>query len=455
MPRVLLFTAFFLIVGSLRLNAKEPPSQMRVYLQQRVLKNPDDDASHRLLGRLLLEEGAVLPAVNHLQIAVEKNPSSAAARFDLGRALFAADDREGAREQWQAVREIAPESEYAAEAEQKLNNSFSAADKDTSSPIKTAGYEIRDSPGPPGVAPLDDLPLDDLLLSSEKSVPIFLRLETGLLYNSNVALAPSSRQLAAGDRKSVQLFASPELEWWAVSQGNWTAGPLFTGYFTANEESFQNFNLTSYAPGLFLERLVEDDDTSPILRLEYRFGLDEFGGDKFSTRHSAVARLTTFQTNGATSGYLAIDQTNFVDDGVLPEVTSADGISYAAGMAREFDVDHPWIRQLRLGLDVDRLDTSGTDFAYWGAGLSAQTVTPLTPTLDLTVRGGLGYRIFDRYQFEPDRDEMIWRSAAELRKWFTPKLSMAGVVNYQMFDSNNPLFASDRMIAGVTMQYRY
>lgn len=230
---------------------------------------------------------------------------------------------------------------------------------------------------------------------------------------------------------------------------------MFSSYFTWNEEDFQNFNLASYSPGIFLERQDELDDSAPVVRVEYRYGLDEFGGRKFSTRHSAVVRLTTFQTDGATTGYLAIDQTDFVDDGLLPEVTSADGVSYATGVAREFALEHPWIRQFRLGLDLDRLDSNGTDFAYWGVGASAQTVSQLASTVDLTLKAGMGYRIFDRYQFEPDRDELIWRSAAELRKWLTPQLSMAAVVNYQMFDSNNPLFAADRMIAGVTMQFRY
>lgn len=439
-------SVLLLLLSPLRLDAEVKRTQMRTYLQERVLSNPDDAASHRLLGRLLLDEGSVSLSIKHLQLAVDCNPTNAAARFDLGNALAAAEDFAGAREQWETVVELAPDTDYATNARENLATSSD----ETADEVTTVSYEVRDFPGPPEAAKIDEL-----TPPPTKSIPVFLRFESGILYNSNVALAPSSRQLASGTRESFQLFASPELEWWAVSKDNWVAGPLFGGYFTWNEEDFQNFNLASYSPGIFLERLDELDDSAPVLRVEYRYGLDEFGGRKFSTRHSAVARLTTFQTDGATTGYLAIDQTNFVDDGLLPEVTSADGCSYATGVAREFALEHLWIRQFRLGLDLDRLDSSGTDFAYWGAGASAQTVTRLASTVDLTLKAGMGYRIFDRYQFDPDRDEIIWRSAAELRKWFTPQLSMAAVLNYQMFDSHNPLFASDRIIGGVTMQYLY
>ncbi len=447
MPRAIrLLISLCVIFASGALPADEHPSSMRDYLQQRLLTHPDDAASHRLLGRLLLEEGDTDEAIRELEVAVKLDPLSCAARFDLARALFLAGDEEAAVEEWKSVLEIAPESEYAAEAEQKLSEAKESSD----AVMKTVGYEVHEFPGPPGVEPIHELPA-----TPTRSVPVFLKLETGLLYNSNVALAPSSRQLPAGERASFQLFASSELEWWAVSRGNWSAGPLFSGYFTVNEESFQNFNLNSYSPGLFLERADVDDDSAPVLRLEYRFGLDEFGGQKFSQRHSVIGRVTKFQVDGATAGYVAIDQTSFVDDGVLPEVTSADGTAYATGASRSFDLDSPWMRQLRLGIDFDRLDTHGSDYAYWGTGVSLQTITVVTPTVDLTIRTGAGYRVFDRYQFEPDRDEMIWRGGAEVRKWFRPRLSMAAVVNYQVFDSNNPLFASDRLLTGLTLEYRY
>lgn len=420
---------------------------MREYLETRLAENPHDAASHRLLGRLLLAEGDAAGAVAHLQIAVKREPLSGAAHFDLGRALDATGDLVGAASHWRQVLDIAPGTDYARDAETRL----AELPPDALGKIETASYEIREFPGPPGIEPLSD-PLD---LPPERP-PLFFRLETGLLYNSNVALAPSSRQLSPGDRESFQLFVSPEIEWSALSKGDWTAGPLFSGYFTLNEGSFREFNLQSYTPGVFAEGAYDRQAGTLVPRLEYRYSVDQFEGENFSLRHGVLGRLTALHAaGGATTGYVSIDQTDFVDDGVLPEVTSADGWTYATGIAHEVDVAQRWLSRLRAGVDVDRLDSRGSDYAYWGAGVTGQAVVPLVPTIDLTLKGGVGYRMYDRYEFEPDRDEIIWRAGGELRKWFTPQLSAAAIANWQSFDSNNPLFAADRMLAGLVMEYRY
>ncbi|MGC1273787.1 MAG: tetratricopeptide repeat protein [Planctomycetaceae bacterium] len=446
MHRALIFLlATWLAVSADPLNAGSPG--MRTYLETRLAENPEDAASHRLLGRLLLEERDVAGAVAHLQIAVKREPLSGAAHFDLGRALHATGDLVGAAAQWRQVLDVAPGTDYARDAETRL----AELPPDALGGIETAGYEIREFPGPPGIEPLND-PLD---LPAER-LPLFVRLETGLLYNSNVALAPSSRQLSPGDRESFQWFVSPEIEWSALSKGDWVAGPMFSGYFTLNEGSFREFNLQSYTPGVFAEGVYDRQAGTLVPRLEYRYSADQFEGENFSQRHAVLGRLTALHAaGGATTGYVSIDQTDFVDDGVLPEVTSADGLNYATGLAHEFDFDDRWLKQFRAGVDLDRLDSRGSDYAYWGAGVTGQAVVPIVPTIDFTLRGGVGYRMYDRYEFEPDRDELIWRAGGELRKWFTPQLSAAAIANYQMFDSNNPLFASDRMIAGLVMEYQY
>ena len=71
------------------------------------------------------------------------------------------------------------------------------------------------------------------------------------------------------------------------------------------------------------------------------------------------------------------------------------------------------------------------------AGLTGQAVVPVVPTVDLTLRGGWGYRTYDRFEFEPDRDEFIWRAGGELRKWFTPWFS-AGVEQAGFYHFSTP-----------------
>lgn len=425
---------------------------LRDTLERRLAANPHDATTRRMLGRILLEEGQVEAAIAQLQITLAHDPLSVAARFDLGRALRQSGDLPGAAYQWREVVEIAPQSEYAASALEEL----AALPPSAQAEVQMIAYEPREFPGPPvPQSILDPLEITAANLPPER-LPLGVRLETGLLYNSNVALAPSSRQPAPGSRKSFQWFVAPEVEWAALMHDGWAGGPLLHSYFTLNESHFSDFNLQSYTPGLFSEWVSDRVGCALITRLEYRYGVDRFGGTEFSRRHSLLARMTALHhAGGGTTGYLAIDHTDFAEEGVLPEVTSPSGVTYSAGLAHEWHLNARWLSRLRAGIDLDRLDSRGSDFAYWGLGATGQAVVPLRETLDLTLRGGLGFRLYDRFEFEPDRDELVWRVGCELRKRFTPQLSTAAIFNYQNFDSNNPLFVAERMIAGLTMEYRY
>jgi hypothetical protein len=71
------------------------------------------------------------------------------------------------------------------------------------------------------------------------------------------------------------------------------------------------------------------------------------------------------------------------------------------------------------------------------------------------VGGGGGYRDYFDFEFSPARDEFIWNANAELRKYFSEKLSGALVMNYDNFDSKNPLFAAERFITGCVIEMRF
>jgi hypothetical protein len=414
--------------------------QMQARLEARVAAAPADSSARRLLGHVLLEDGNAAAALEHLHAAVEAQPLNAAAQFDYGRALDATGDVAGAVAAWQTAIELAPDSEYALEAQRCLEEAG----------VEAAAYEIREFPGPP--TPED---ASGPISAPAPRLPLYARLETGFLYNSNVALSPLSRQLAPGDRESFQLFVAPEIEWSVVKRESWAVGPLFTGYFTLNEGRFSNFNLQSYTPGLFGEATFDTAVGTFVPRLEYRFTLDEYQGSTFAQRHGGIGRLTLLRDIHATTGYASIDHTNFMNDGILPSVTSADGTLYATGLYHDVTVAERWLKSVRGGIDLDRLAATGSDYSYWGVGLSAQAVIPIVDSVEGLIKGGCGYRNYDKFEFEPDRNEFLWRAGGELRKWFTPHFSAAAVANYQLFDSNNPLFAADRFIAGLTAQYVY
>ncbi|NNJ28122.1 tetratricopeptide repeat protein [Alienimonas chondri] len=503
LPLVLPLALAALAWGTAESIAAPPPPAMLTYLEKKATASPEDANAQRLYGRALVDAERADEALEPLRAAVELEPLGGAARFDLGRALHAAGDLVGAAEQWREAVRIAPDSEYAADAQARLaelppeftqprpdpwNDPPDAAhgaaspgvgnalaedffgdgpgnglgdgfgsDADESD-VALAGYEIRQFPGPPAPAPFADEPIAESFFPSllPDDLPLYLRLETGLLYDSNVALAPTSRQLAPGDRESAQFFVAPEMEWAALKGDGWAAGPLFYSRFTLNEEPFEALNLSSYTPGLYYEQAVPWEGGVLVPRLEYRFTLDQFDGETFSERHGLTGRLTHLGADGvATVGYLSIDHADFRDDGILPEVTSADGVTYATGLAREWAPGLRHLSSVRVGVDLDRLDATGSDYAYLGAGLSGQAVIPIVESLNLTLDAGVGFRHYDQFEFEPSRDEVIYRAGGELRKWFTPRLSVAAVANYQAFDSENPLFQSDRFVTGVVTEWVY
>jgi hypothetical protein len=150
-----------------------------------------------------------------------------------------------------------------------------------------------------------------------------------------------------------------------------------------------------------------------------------------------------------------VDAVNFAADGIFPEVTSRDGWTHTAGASHRFQIGSRFLKAFRTGVEFQRADTVGTDFAFYGGSLFAATETPLTDSLWLVLQGGWGYRHYDRFEFEPSRDEHIWRAGAELRQQLTDHLSAAAVFNYDRFDSRNPLFAAERFLSGVVLTFEY
>ena len=80
------------------------------------------------------------------------------------------------------------------------------------------------------------------------------------------------------------------------------------------------------------------------------------------------------------------------------------------------------------------------------AGLAEETV-------QLTVRGGWGYRDYRRFEFDPSRNENVWQAGTELRKRFNEHVSVAAVFDYDYFDSKNALFAAERYVGGIVVRF--
>lgn len=428
---------------------------MLAWLESRVASRPDDASAWRMLGRAYLQAGDADQASGALARAVQLDPRSPAAHFDLASALWELERVDDAAEHDRRVKELAPQSEYGGIAEQRL---AAAGLPDQDQDVVQVGFEIKRFDGSQVLRDLEIGPFDDVRKDPPRSLPppVLARIEFGALYNTNVALTPSSRDFALSEADSAQAFFNPQVEYWLVERNDWRAGPLLGGYFSLNESDFRSLNLQSYQPGLFVERSVFLSETVLIPRVQYVYTLDQFDGGTFAQRHAVGTSLSSLWDSGdATVLYWSIDQTDFASDGVDPDNTSRDGWSNALGLSHTRAFDQPWLASLTAGADVQLVDAEGADFTYNGVSVFAAAEVPLTDALSLIVEGGWGYRDYHESDLTPSRNENVWRGGARLLYHINEFWTLAGVFNYDRFDAENPLFDADRVIVGATTIFEY
>lgn len=425
-------------------------------LEQRVAERPDDPSAWRLLGRALEKQGAHDRAIEAFQKATELDPLNAAARFDLANWHLSAGDEQLAANHFAQVVRIAPESSYAKEARDLLQSLPEPA-----GPVQKVGFEIRrfdrTDQVPSLRPPAERLP--DILDEAEAEDlpdPLTLRMEAGLLFNTNVALAPTSRGLTVGSVESLQGFLNPEIEYAAWNHSDWRAGPTFQGYFNVNEQDHQALNLTSYQPGLFFERLITAEVAVFVPRLAYNFTYDAFDGNTFARRHSvSLSTNIVWPSMNESNVYWVSDFTNFANDGAVPAVTSRDGWANTVGASHRLYFEESWLQSVSAGIEGQMARTDGVNFTYNGLSLYSDAEIPLHPRWTLLVNGSWAYRSYPDADLIPSRNEHIWHAGARLRYDLTPNWSAAAVFNYDRFDSKNELFKTDRTIVGLTTTFEY
>jgi len=417
-------------------------------LEARLKKSPKDGSAWRMLGRLRMQRGDWEGAMEALEYAVTLDQLSAAAFFDYGKAASRLGHLDAARAAFERTRTIAPESEYATEA-QSLMEELESADGG----VQLATYELRTFDGEnlrPLIAPeiTDKDPTWDDVLD--------IRLDLGAQYNSNVTLAPSSRELSGQQRGSAQGMGALSMRWAAWNTDVVRIGPSFDTDLTLNERNLDQFDLQSYRPGLWIESTF---DTGPVVvkpRAAYIYSYDEFGGNKFGDRHSlALSASGLWNDRQITTWYYAIDNNDIVDDGTDPSQTSQDGWSNTIGAVHDFvNRDFFW-RNFRIGSDFQNVNTEGDIYRFYASSIYSQSIFVLAPRLNLKVRGGYAYRNYPDFPENPSRNTHVFRAGAELRKYFTDDLSAALYSNYDRFASKNERFDSERFINGAMMSWEY
>ncbi|HUG18399.1 MAG TPA: hypothetical protein VMM56_05440 [Planctomycetaceae bacterium] len=436
--------------------------EIETYLQQRIRENPEHSDSWRLLGRHFHRQQKEGAATEAFKKSLELDPDNAATHFDWGQLLESQGDRAAARDHFQRVYQVAPESEYA-ERLRKLGY-LKSNEASRLSPFQTALYEITNSEeilqAGFEVQTFDASEdfkrrLRDLDRAEEvtrRRLRIFL--EAGALWNSNVTLTPISRQLFDADAAGAQGFFNPEIEWIAWDSGERRGGPLLRGFFTKNEQNLSPFDLSSFQPGLFVEQDLFHDAQTHVARLDYVYSVDLLDGHRFGDRHAATASVVSVLPDlDAVYSYLTVSYSQFDAPVATPELNSLDGPAFLAGFSRFFRTGNPRLPTWSLGTDLEYVNTEGDDFRYFGAKIHANATLQVAERLEWIPGGNVGFRNYPDFTGAPSRDELTYRLGSRLRYCLTDAWSVSLVANYDRFDSGHPDFNADRIECGIVTTF--
>lgn len=461
-----------------------PQTGLQPLLERMLAEDPGRADTWRLLGRIHRQQGRWQEAIDCFQQALQRQPENAAAHFDLGELLEQQGDPAGAHTHFQQVLALAPSSPYAQQlAERGLvpappvmppANDFRAAVAATPVPLpnlvpnaaapsaslprspgelSTVGYEIQTFDG--------SEELEDGLQNLDNEFAPEIRrwrafVEFGALYNTNVSLTPISRELTKADAASYQGFLSPDVEWTAVSVGSWRTGPLLRGYFTLNEDAFQEFNLASFQPGAFVERDLGWWEQPVIGRVEYVYAIDLMNGDRFGDRHAVTAStIAILSESDVVYAYFTTSFSQFDDDGSDPSMNSLDGVAFTTGISRFFQTAWGRVPTWSLGADLEWADTEGSDYRYEAFTVHSDATIALTERLSFIPKVGIGYRHYGDFTGPISRDEVTYRVHGKLRWKWSDSFSVAAIVGYDRFASENEDFDSERTETGLVATFVY
>lgn len=445
----------------------------------------DEDLNHsdtwRMLGHVHHRLGNFVTAKDCYETALSLMPDNAAAHHDYGVLLNEGvlpddiDNDDKALFHFERVVEIAPDSDYAqrliregfvaqnstdadlqpveefAESDLHSNTLFIESES-TEEAVAPVSYEVQTFDG--SAQSNRRLQQIESELASEPAVKrLFMNVEFGVLYNSNVALAPISRELSNFGPASAQLFFNPDIEWTLRECDGWRMGPFARGYFSINESQLSSLDLASFQPGVFIERTNKEKNLYG--RLDYSYSLDFFGGQQFGNQHSLTPSLTVVRSDHIDYLYAVVSTSAFDNDGQFPVFDSQDGETYSLGLMRFFYTNSWQIPEWDLGAELQTAATEGADFRYHSIRFFGDVTIQIQDRLSFIASGGVGYREYPDFTQAINRDEFNWRVAGQLNYEFNDLFSMAVVANYDRFASDNPSFDVDRLTTGISAKFKY
>ncbi|MDA9857470.1 tetratricopeptide repeat protein [Rubripirellula sp.] len=431
------------------------PDPMMQVLLIRIQTRPNHSDSWRVLGNYQAKVGNVESARQSLEKALQIDPENAAAHFDYGELLLTTGDSAQALQYFDRCISLAPESDY---AKRIATSGWIATRNDEitigkSPVIQQVDYRIQTFDGS------EDLDRTFERLKSDadpshKRIRFFL--ETGALYNSNVSLTPISRELRNEDAKAFQWLTNPEVEWIAFKRHQLRSGFIARSFLTINESTQDQFDLASLQAGGFVERDFFRFASDWTARLDYIYALDSLDGQRFGDRHSMTASIIQIRPDlDIVYGYFTISTSEFSDDGMTPQTTSLDGPSVSAGLSRFFQTSMYQVPSFALGIDLESVNTDGSDFRYRGVTTYGEWTLQLRDSLQLIPSVGTGYRDYYAFTGLVPRDEWTWRIQAKLCWQAMDHMAISWVAGHDRFASENAEFDAERTQGGMLITVTY
>lgn len=415
-------------------------------IRARVEARPNDASAWRLLGRVLIKRGDLRGALHACQRAVDLETHTASHHFDLASVLMQMGRHDEAIAHFTEAISLAPDSEYAQQARQKLDSLLPA---DEIGAIQPVNFETELEPNRFAGTQVEVEPIDDVKEN------LFFRLDVGTLFNSNIQLAPSNRQAFPGDSESWQVFASPKAEYLLLDESPWTLAATGSIYLTKNLGEFDEYDLQSFQAGGYLQYDFCETPSNMVARLEYNLIHDAFEWESYGTRNGITGSLGgNWLESGWSMVYWSIDYGGFANDGPVPEVTSADGWTHTLGFSHEVEPDFPAWSKLRGGLDVQLANLQGSTYRYNGFFVYTESEVILYDNLWTVLQFGVGYRDYPDFEFSPSRNETVWRAGMELNYELSLQSTATAFATIDQFESDNILFDSHRYLLGIKYTYR-
>jgi hypothetical protein len=244
----------------------------------------------------------------------------------------------------------------------------------------------------------------------------------------------------------------PEARYLLVDRAQWQLGTMLSTYFNVNESHLKALNLQHYEPGLYYDWSTLWGATELATRVSYQYALDQFGGSTLGDRHLLTTSLVAFHEQPVRSMvYWSLGQTDFRDDGAVPAVDSADGLTQTIGCSRVWDRSESWIEQFSLGVDLQWADLEGVDNAYRGVFLYSEAKRPFWWDSELTSSAGWGYRDFPDFTAAPSRNENLITAGVRCEKVLRAGRALTAFFHYDRFDTPHPDFAASRYTTGLSL----